>query len=156
MQAVFDRTQNDVDLALTLKSRIISDGFNSLSDDEQLEWLAGLKGCLNYTDLNRIENNCSIISNLLNLGLTTFNGWNVSKELDTSNLNRIKSNVSIIRSSPFVYKDTPTVPELPYNTYQKINDIEKILFDVYSLASGNLENVYYTSEIYCDDEIGEI
>lgn len=156
MQAVFDRTQNDVDLALTLKSRIISDGFNSLSDDEQLEWLAGLKGCLNYTDLNRIENNCSIISNLLNLGLTTFNGWNVSKELDTSNLNRIKSNVSIIRSSPFVYKDTLTVPELPYNTYQKINDIEKILFDVYSLASGNLENVYYTSEIYCDDEIGEI
>ena len=32
-----------------------------------------------------------------------------------------------------IHSDTPQTPSMPVNTYQKLNDIEKILDDVYGI-----------------------
>ena len=51
-----------------------------------------------------------------------------------------------------IYESTPQVPDLPFNHYQKINDIEKIISDVYSLFT--IRFYYCDSELYCGETIG--
>lgn len=51
---IFDRTQADVDRVYELKNKILSGGLSSLTDAEKTEYMAGLKGAYNYTDLNRV------------------------------------------------------------------------------------------------------
>jgi hypothetical protein len=42
---------------------------------------------------------------------------------------------------------------LPFNNYQKINDIEKILFDIHEILTS--QTYYYCgSELYCGESIG--
>jgi len=52
-----DRTNTDVDTAITLINKVSSGGYTSLTSSEKALWDAGLKGCLNYADANNIENN---------------------------------------------------------------------------------------------------
>ena len=67
---------------------------------------------------------------------------------------RLRRNTELIREKANV-SNTPYVPELPLNRYDKINDIEKILFDAYLIASPEVPQ-YYIDEIYIDEEIGDI
>ena len=50
---VTDRTQADVNYA----KELIVIGWNNMTAEQRSEYLAGLKGCLNTSDLSRIENN---------------------------------------------------------------------------------------------------
>lgn len=52
-----------------------------------------------------------------------------------------------------IHGDTPKTPSMPVNTYQKMNDIEKILDDVYGILLNNF-NYYCGSEIYAGDDTG--
>ena len=50
---IFDRTQADADRAAYLIGKIQRG--ESLTESEQAEYNAGLRGCYNITDLNRVE-----------------------------------------------------------------------------------------------------
>ena len=67
-EAVTDRTQTDVDKAVLYNQT----GWNSLTDEQKAEWLAGMKGSLNESDLLRIENNIQLLSDVLELSLDTY------------------------------------------------------------------------------------
>lgn len=146
---VTDRTQADVDHARDL----ITAGWQNLNTDQRAECLAGLKGCLNTSDLSRTENNIQILIDVLELDNTSHVGA-VPELPTTSYFEDLKANVSAIREAYCIHADTPKVPELPYNTWQKWNDIEKILADVYEVLSAQF--VYYTGEIYAGETIGYI
>lgn len=90
---IFDRTSEDVTYINTLHQQILSDGFNSLTDAEKLDWLYGgsdelfatdgqlltsdseiivvggstgtTRGAINAMDLNRIERNCEYLQDQL-------------------------------------------------------------------------------------------
>lgn len=62
VEPVTDRTQEDVDHAKELIA-----GWHSLTEGQKAEYLAGLKGCLNSTDLERMENNIQILIDVLEL-----------------------------------------------------------------------------------------
>lgn len=47
---VTDRTQADVERVRELAAK----GFSAMTSDEQAEWLAGMKGAYNASDLNRV------------------------------------------------------------------------------------------------------
>lgn len=51
---VFDRTQEDVDKVKEYKRRMMTGGLSALTEDEMTEYMAGMKGCYNYQDLNRV------------------------------------------------------------------------------------------------------
>lgn len=51
MDQVTDRSQSDVDRAILLLSK----AWTSYSGDEKIEYINGLKGCLNTSDLKRIK-----------------------------------------------------------------------------------------------------
>ena len=60
IEPVFDRTSDDV-LKVQTYDTI---GFQYLSNEQKSEWMGGLKGALNFKDLNRIENNMEFLANL--------------------------------------------------------------------------------------------
>lgn len=145
---VTDRTQTDVNYA----KELIAIGWNNMTAEQRTEYLAGLKGCINTSDLSRIENNIQILIDVLELDKTSHVG--VVPEFPTANyFLDMKLNVAAIRAAYCVHADTPEVPELPYNTWQKYNDIEKILTDVYEVVSAQM-NYYAGTEIYAGDTVG--
>ncbi len=144
---VTDRTQDDVDLA----ARLISARWKNLTAEEQEEYLKGLKGCLNASDLDRIENDVQILLDVLELEGKSCVGAVPSPPKESYFAN-LKANVAAIRAAYCVHADTPQVPDLPYNTWQAYNDIEKILNDVYEVVSSQFS--YYAGEIYAGDTIG--
>ena len=52
MNLVYDRTVEDVERALVLAKKAEA---GTLTDAEKTEWLAGMKGCYNAADMNRVE-----------------------------------------------------------------------------------------------------
>lgn len=146
MQTVTDRSQSDVDRVLELLQK----GWESFSTDEKTQWLAGMKGALNQSDMQRIQNNTQLLSDVLELNLTVAD---VPKHPNETFLTAVLHNTEIIRNAYMIHADTPETPQMPVNTYQKMNDIEKILDDVYGILLNNF-NYYCGSEIYAGDDTG--
>lgn len=145
---VTDRTQADVEYAQRLRET----GWTNLAPEEQKEYLAGLKGCLNTSDLLRIENDIQILLDVLELDGTSYVN-NVPALPTASYFGNLSSNVTAIREAYCVHADTPQVPALPYNTWQAYNAIEQILNDVYEVVSAQF-SYYAGNEIYAGDTIG--
>ena len=143
---VYDRTQADVDHFYDLQ-RI---GWQNLSDDQRTEWLRGLKGCLNKSDLRRIENDIHVIAQLLCMDIQK-NKDNIPDIPDELYFATILSNVAKLMTSEYRYQDTPKLPSAPLTTYQQWNDIEHILHDIYLIYTDSIANYDYAGEIYAGD-----
>lgn len=147
-QAVTDRSQSDVDRVLELLEK----GWDNFSTGEKTEWLAGMKGALNRSDMERIQNNIQLLSDVLELGLAI---KAVPDHPNETFLSSIITNTEIIRNAYVIHTDTPETPSMPVNTYQKLNDIEKILEDVHGILLNNF-HYYCGTEVYAGDETGMI
>lgn len=145
---IVDRTQTDVDEVNALKGI----AWDDMTETQKTAWNKGLKGALNESDLERIENNIHLLSEVLELGLVTYDG-NIPYIPNLSYWSNLILNVSTIRKSYSVHSGTPSVPVEPINTFSKVNDIEKILLDIYEII---LTNFYYESidELMMGDEVG--
>lgn len=159
IEPITDR--NTEDLA-QVKSFII-DGWSKLDINQKTKWLKGLKGSLNYIDLNRIENNCNFISNLYGgfPNMTFKLDWAVFDIIKETDVKRIVENVRRLRNFCKIRNNTPQVPELPLNTIDKLNKLEKILYDINFIYQNETlafarDDIVYSSEIYCGDNIGDI
>lgn len=113
------------------------------------------KAYLNAKDLNRIEKDIEILAEYLNVDVTV-KTWEIGSLPRASDFTRILENVKLLVDAYMVREDTPVAPVQPLNTYQKWNDIEHILHDLFWIYIGNLNNIYYCGEIGCGDEIGVI
>lgn len=118
IQPVYDRTQADIDSALQkIKEWISAD------QPETYE----LKGCLNVTDINRIEENIQFLADtLLSLDYepnVLCKAWQTSGLPTLEDFSRILNNVQALITSYYQQKG---VPEVPYEmlNYQEINDVE--------------------------------
>ena len=145
-QAVTDRTQNDVRRVLELLEK----GWNNFSDDAKEEWQVGIKGALNTSDLERIQNNIQLLSDVLEIYL---NVSAIPEPFNESFFGEIIQNTESIRNAYCIHTTTPATPQAPLNVFQKWNDIEKILEDVYEILLNNF-NYYCGNEIYAGDETG--
>lgn len=145
---VYDRTQQDVDRVIELQSI----GWENMSDSEKTEWQQGMKGAFNLSDVKRNENNCYIIAQLLNVPMVTYKD-NLPTYPDAAYFDNLLSNVAALRNAGYRYTETPEVPKRPVDTYQKLNDIEKILHDIYEVYNSNFVH-YAGEEIYTGQDIG--
>lgn len=66
--AITDRSQSDVERVLELLEK----GWQNFSDDEKAEWNKDMKGALNMSDLLRIQNNVSLLKDVLELDMEVF------------------------------------------------------------------------------------
>lgn len=137
MNFITDRTSGDVARAKELleKARL-----KTLTVTEQLEYLAGLKGCYNISDINRVGGLINDIAQLLNTGGYTVNisakedypnGYIMSK----SDVESYLAMVTALKTAFYVKSSTPEVPLITqWLDYEGANNIEQILSDVYELV----------------------
>lgn len=129
IQPITDRTILDID-KLQEYDEI---GYKNLTTEQKNEWLSGMKGALNSSDLNRIESNQQYIFTLLsNQYILTFKtNWLMTDFVEDSDENRILMNLKTLMQ-PFNFEEEPQVPEKPLNYFEKINQIENIILQIYN------------------------
>jgi len=118
---IYDRTQQDVDFAKTKIAEWKSGKSNDVYD---------LKGCLNVSDINRIENNIKYLSNKLNeLGYsnnTYTKVWSRTGLPNQQDIDRIINNVKELITAFCQQQSAPNIPDRLVD-YNDINAIEKNL-----------------------------
>lgn len=156
IQPITDRTILDID-KLQEYDEI---GYKNLTTEQKNEWLSGMKGALNSSDLNRIESNQQYIFTLLsNQYILTFKtNWLMTDFVEDSDENRILMNLKTLMQ-PFNFEEEPQVPEKPLNYFEKINQIESIIlqmYDKYNERGESIRGGFYTDQnetfITSDDE----
>ncbi len=155
---VYDRTQADVSRWLALAKRMDSEGWSSLTPEEQAEWINLPKGCYNYTDMNRVGSAVSylamlyrqmpgVIERLLrqngvaddalfrvpftaeDVDVHPWTNWRMYQHITESDAAQYLRNLTILRGLLPVPEGTPEVPsDMDGFTYQEANDIERLLF----------------------------
>ena len=111
------------------------------------------KGILNAEDLSRIEGNTETIAGKIAVPVIV-KSWSIGGLPKTSDYGRILGNIGRIRSGYGVRSDTPEVPQQPMNTYQKWNDVEKILFDVNDIYERTEKARAYCGEYFAGEGVG--
>lgn len=137
---IIDRTQEDVDRVEYLTKVILA---QTNTPEEWTEFQSDLKGALNYSDLDRIENNLTELATLFDVTLVSMSRDTIPRVPYFQNL---LTNVNLIRSTVYHRHDTPTTPAMPLNVYEKINNIEHIILDAYEMWVKS-----QNSFMYCGD-----
>lgn len=152
LYTIYDRTQADADRANELNEKYLN---RTITEEEMQEWNHSSKGALNLLDINRNENNCKILGEFL-AEIVSTKEWERGQIPNVSDYARILANVEKIKGG-YNFPSIPPVPEQPLNTYQKWNDIEKILHEVYRIYIGIKNSYYYCgTEIFVGEGIGLI
>ena len=107
-----------------------------MSAEERSEWVSGMKGSYNHTDMNRVESAVKELESRFlakgnRLSLATKTGWVQTDRPTQADMNRYFSNVVAIRGAVLADLKTPAAPtaETLFD-YRKANDIETILLTV--------------------------
>lgn len=125
IEPVCDRTQEDVDFAVQkIAEWIVGDiTYNPLV-------VYDLKGCLNVSDINRIEGNIEYLSKELSKLAyppdTSTKSWTVAGLPNESDINRILYNVQALITAFYQQSSAPSVPSAILR-YSDANAVEKNL-----------------------------
>lgn len=121
---IYDRTQADVDFAISKIAEWRDSGSTDVYD---------LKGCLNVSDINRIENNIQFLSDKLSALYYCPNvnckSWDKSGLPNTADVNRIIGNLQKTINAFYRGESAPDVPDNML-TYTQINAIEENLYSI--------------------------
>ena len=136
MDLIINRTLADVEKALEYQAR----GFQNLTESEKAEWLSGLKGSYNYTDLNRVESAVKMVANAINVQVVTKTDWNTEDIFTLSDMERYLGNIRVIGGK--------NVPESMVGmTYETANQIEQSLIDLLTFTG----TWHPCGEVYCGE-----
>ena len=148
---ITDRTQADVDRVKALAAK----GFAGMTADEQAEWLTGMKGSYNATDLNRVGTALNYLKSRLvpfcgkNIQWSAKTDWSVTDIITASQAAEYRQSVQDIRDALVYPANSPDVPDISHLTYTGANDIERIL----QLCEGLIDNILlafrYTGAAEC-------
>lgn len=97
------------------------------------------KGCIAYTDLNRVETACRELADILLVDIETKTNWGIRDFRTDSDMQRIRSNIEKLRNAYFVKPTTPATPRrIEYQSISEANNIEQILADIYEMYESSL------------------
>lgn len=150
LHLITDRTQFDVDRVNVLAKK----GWANMTEGERTEWEAGLKGAYNYTDLNRVQSAVRYLRDRLAgvgyfLELSEAKTWTTKDVPTLADMQNYLADVKAVRGVFSLFKSTPQAPDTMVGmTYEKANNIEKILLDVDRLLSNTIASFVYSGEFY--------
>lgn len=157
LNLVTNRTFTDVQRWLELRNK----GWYGMTDVERQEWLGEIettpsaaRGMYTHNDLNRVESAVvAILAKFQEAGynppvLVAKTDWTYTDMFSEDDMRRYLLNVDTLREYMVVYRSTPKTPKIEKNLdYKLANDIEKILEDVYRIATNIMNSWYYSGEI---------
>ena len=119
---IYDRTEEDVETAIDQISKWALEENPSTQD---------LKGCINASDLNRIDENIQFLFETLNTyGYPSYvnpRAWNRRDLFTQIDLQRICSDIKSLIQSYYQTVQAPTSPE-NISTIQEVNDAERNIY----------------------------
>lgn len=161
---ITDRTASDAARWAALKEK----GLSGMTAEELAEWLGGMKGSYNASDLNRVGKAVQYVADRLgNVGyrleVSPRTDWAVgdiptsadlSAYLDQLNVLRGKLNeVLAAYQTKSQYELPPTPPDMEGLTFQEANDIENILKAVHDQLQYMGDHLYwiYSGDVYAGE-----
>lgn len=150
LSLITDRTAADVYHWQTLRDK----GWEAMTEDERAEWLTPMKGCYNFTDLNRVEGAVEYIAELLRdagyeMELVTKKDWTMEDMPTRLEMERYINNVAVIREAFKPFPTTPKAPPITQNlSHAYANNLEQILKDMGMLATSIPQNWLYAEDIF--------
>lgn len=172
LHLIYDRTQADVDRVFALKKKILTGGVSSLTEEEYTEYLNGLRGAYNHTDMNRVGEAVAYIADRFTALPDELTSYRNQKGVADESLFRVPYDASSVVVSPkcdWSMLDVPTqaqvqtyldnlavlrrqlplpegTPEVPptldHLTYEVANDIEYLLVVIYEAFLVVEEDLY--------------
>ena len=147
IEPVFDRTQEDVDFAIAK----ISEWIAADSVRNQLI-VRDLKGCLNVSDINRIEGNIEYLAEKLGGYYyspdTSTKSWTRVGMPNEKDISRITNNVRALVDAFCQRSDAPNIPTDMRN-YKEVNAIELNLFLIRELVDVMVNSFRKSGAFYC-------
>jgi len=151
LQLITDRTEDDVMRA----QELIREGFFNWTDEEVTEFLNGLKGAYNASDLNRVESAVNYVKDrfaIIGYDALDFiikNTWSKNEFLESEDAERYLGNVKKLREQFTMPPETPVVPEDMENfTFEEANDIERILEIIDEYITKIEKQFFYSGDLY--------
>lgn len=147
---VTDRTEADVSRYSELRDK----GWAEMTTAEKSEWMAGMKGAYNASDLNRVASAMAYLSQRFasagySVPVSSPTDWANGDIPRKDDLDTYLDDLRRIRAALAVMDTTPSAPgSMDYLTWAKANDIEKILVDVDDALGRLLLSPFYSGEIY--------
>ena len=148
---VTDRTQADVERVQALAAK----GFASMTAGEQAEWLAGMKGAYNASDLNRVGTALNYLAGRLaplcgkNIQWSAKTDWSMTDVITAPQAAVYRKQIQDVRDALTYPDGTPAVPEIALLTYAGANDIERILTICETLVDNVINAFRYTGAAEC-------
>lgn len=131
---IFDRTQSDVDRVKQLTAALVA---GTATAAERAEFLAGMKGAYNATDLNRVGVAVNYLRNRLSDDAGTYvdvspkTDWAETDIPDQQQATQYIADIQNIRAAFLLPDGTPDAPDtLTGLTYSGANAIETILYNL--------------------------
>ena len=134
---VTDRTEADVSHYSELRDK----GWAEMTTAEKAEWVAGMKGAYNASDLNRVASAMAYLSQRFasagySVPVSSPTDWANGDIPTKGDMDTYLDDLRRIRAALAVMDTTPSAPgSMDYLTWAKANDIEKILADVDDLLT---------------------
>lgn len=148
---VTDRTQADVERVKALAAK----GFAAMTAAERAEWLTGMKGAYNASDLNRVGTALNYLAGRLGpicgkiITWTAKTDWAVTDIITASQAAEYRRQIQNIRDALAYPAGTPDAPQLARLTYTGANDIERILALCEELIDNITKAFRYTGAAEC-------
>lgn len=134
---VTDRTEADASRYSELRDK----GWAEMTTAEKSEWMAGMKGAYNASDLNRVASAMAYLSQRFasagySVPVSSPTDWANGDIPTKGDMDTYLDDLRRIRAALAVMDTTPSAPgSMDYLTWAKANDIEKILADVDDLLT---------------------
>lgn len=110
-ELIYDRTQADVDRVFTLKNKILTEGLSALTSEELTEYMVGMKGAYNYTDMNRVGQAVAYIAGRMTALPDELAAYRAEKGVDDDPIYEVPydpSTVVVAAKTDWAMGDTPT------------------------------------------------
>lgn len=129
---ITNRTQADVDRVTELTQKFL---LGTITTEEKAEYMAGMKGAYNYTDLNRVGETVAYIANIMNqsgrsVSVTAKSNWTVSDIPTLAQMTAFLRDLSLLKTNSTATTQVPS--SMDRLTYQRANQIEQLLVEAYN------------------------
>lgn len=141
---IFNRAQSDVSRVQSLTQKMIA---GTATEAEKEEWLGGMKGAYNASDLNRVGEAVEYLTDTLqSLGYSATTApktdWTEADIPMQAQMETYLENIQTLRDRlPYVAPDAPT--DMTGLTYQEANNIEEILYTLERVLLAMQENFLF-------------
>lgn len=142
---VIDRTEADIEAVKSLQRKILTEGLSSLTQEEYDTWFGGMRGAYHHIVLNRVGEAVNFLRDELatfqiTVDVTGKTDWSPTDTPTPAQMTTYLQNLDKLKAAMPPLNTVPTPDTMRWLTIEKMNAIERILYDL----GWKIRNIQYT------------